>query len=82
MEVKFASHHSRIHSMAEFIPWLLTNYQKEQYSFSQELLHRAHFINIVKGNETWVYGCDTEMTRQSSQGISEFSSYTPSLLKH
>jgi hypothetical protein len=36
----------------------------------------------VKGVETWVYGCDTEMTRQSSQRITEFSSDTPSLLKH
>jgi len=67
---------------AKFIPRLLTNNQKEQYvAISQELLHQAHFINTVKGDETWVYGCDIEMTRQSSQRISEFSSDTPSLLK-
>lgn len=71
------------HITPELIPQLLTNNQKEQYvAFSQELLHPAHFINIVKGEETWVYGCDTEMTEPLSQRLSEFSSATPSLLKH
>jgi hypothetical protein len=67
---------------AKFIPQLLTNNQKEQYvAISQELFHQAHFIKIVKGDKTWVYGCDIETKRKSSKRISEFSPDTPSLLK-
>jgi hypothetical protein len=52
------------HITAKSIPWLLTNNQKEQYvAISQELLYQANFINNVNCDETWVYGCDNEMTR-------------------
>jgi len=58
---------------AKFVPCVLTVKQKQQrLSISPELRDRAasdsSFLgNVMKGDETWVYGYDPETSIQSSQ---------------
>jgi len=58
---------------AKFVPRLLTVDQREQRQrIAGDLLERScedvQFLkNIVTGEESWVYGYDTETKQQSSQ---------------
>ena len=55
------------------MPCLLTDNQKEnRVEISQELIASANgnenfLMNIITGDETWVYGYDVETKMQSSQ---------------
>ena len=61
------------HISARFVPRLLSNNQKAlRISVCRELKQQArddpNFIsNIITGDETWVYGDDPEIKKQSSQ---------------
>jgi hypothetical protein len=64
---------------AKSVPRLLTDDQKQKrVDVSQELLDQANdddnFLkNIIRGDETWVYGYDVETEVQSSQWASKTS---------
>jgi len=63
----------------KFVPLLLTDDQKEnRVEISQELLANANgdenFLkNIIRGDETWVYGYGVETKMQSSQWMGKGS---------
>jgi hypothetical protein len=58
---------------AKFVPWLLTNDQRQQcVNVFRELQEKANedpafFSGIVMGDESWIYGYDPETKQQSSQ---------------
>ena len=58
---------------AKFVPRILTAEQKEwRLSVATNMLQEAGsdenlMVQIITGDETWVYGYDPEMKRQSSQ---------------
>ena len=58
---------------AKFVPRFLTDNQKEnRVEISQKLLANANsnenfLMDIIRGDETWVYGYDVETKMQSSQ---------------
>ncbi|UYV68407.1 hypothetical protein LAZ67_5004230 [Cordylochernes scorpioides] len=58
-------------SLAKFVPHLLTNEQKGHCKNMVEMFkYDPHLLkNVISGNETWVYGYDSETKRQSSQWL-------------
>ncbi|UYV66956.1 hypothetical protein LAZ67_4003449 [Cordylochernes scorpioides] len=62
-------------SPTKFVPHLLTNEQKEHSketckSMVEMFNYYPHwFKNVITGDETWVYGFDSETNRQSSQWL-------------
>ena len=61
------------HVVAKFVPQLLPPEQKEHHAaVANDLIQTAtnepDFLKkVITGDESWVYGCDPEMTAQSSQ---------------